>query len=50
LAMLKERKHGLRGIGLINIERRLRNSYGSGLEVESVQGHGTKITIRIPAR
>ncbi|QGQ93904.1 response regulator [Paenibacillus psychroresistens] len=50
LVMLKEKKHGLRGIGLINIERRLRNSYGKGMEIESVQGHGTKITIRIPTR
>jgi two-component system sensor histidine kinase ChiS len=48
--MLKEKKHGLRGVGLINIERRLRNSYGSGLEFGSVQGRGTKVTIRIPAR
>lgn len=50
LAMLREKKHGLRGVGLINIERRLRNSYGSGLEIASVQGRGTKITIRIPVR
>jgi two-component system sensor histidine kinase ChiS len=50
LVMLKEQRHGLRGVGLINIERRLRNLYGSGLEIGSVQGSGTKVTIRIPTR
>jgi two-component system sensor histidine kinase ChiS len=48
LVRLKEMKHGLSGVGLINIERRLRNSYGSGLEITNEQGQGTKITIRIP--
>ncbi len=50
LTMLKEQKHSVKGVGLINIERRLQHSFGSGLEIESAQGQGTKVTIRIPAR
>ncbi|MFC5470889.1 ATP-binding protein [Cohnella suwonensis] len=50
LADLKERRQGRRGVGLINIERRLHNLYGSGLEIGSVPGSGTKIKIRIPTR
>ncbi|MBD2844317.1 response regulator [Paenibacillus sp. IB182496] len=50
LTMLKEKKHGRRGVGLINIERRLQHSFGSGLEIDAAYGRGTKVTIRIPAR
>ncbi|MFC5471299.1 ATP-binding protein [Cohnella suwonensis] len=50
LAALKEQRGGLGGVGLTNIERRLRGLYGTGLKFESVQGRGTKVTIRIPAR
>lgn len=50
LAALKEQRVGSGGVGLTNIERRLRNLYGSGLEFESVQGKGTKVTMRIPWR
>ncbi|MFD0960262.1 ATP-binding protein [Paenibacillus chungangensis] len=42
------RPHSGGGVGLINIERRLRNHYGVGLEIESEQGKGTTIIIRIP--
>lgn len=50
LAVLKEKRQGHKGVGLINIERRLQNLYGAGLEIASVLGSGTKITIRIPTR
>ncbi|TXK68910.1 response regulator [Paenibacillus sp. N3.4] len=50
LAAVREKRQGSRGVGLINIERRLRNSYGSGLEIRSVPESGTKVTIRIPMR
>lgn len=50
LAALKEQRAGSGGVGLINIERRLRNLYGSGLEFGNVQGRGTTVTIRIPVR
>ncbi|MCU6708675.1 ATP-binding protein [Paenibacillus sp. J5C_2022] len=50
LAHLGDRRHTHSGggVGLINIERRLRNHYGVGLEIESEQGKGTTIIIRIP--
>lgn len=40
-----------RGIGLRNINERLLLSYGEGfgVSVESAEGYGTKVTIRIPA-
>ncbi len=37
-----------RGVGLNNIHQRLLRIYGVGLSVESVEGQGTKVTIRIP--
>ncbi|RNB90431.1 response regulator [Brevibacillus fluminis] len=40
-------KRNRKGVGLRNIERRLR-SIGAGLEIESELGSGTKVTIRIP--
>ncbi|MBB6670991.1 ATP-binding protein [Cohnella nanjingensis] len=48
IAALKEGLGGSGGVGLANIERRLRTLYGSGLAFESEQGRGTKVTIRIP--
>lgn len=37
-----------KGVGLSNIDRRLRAHYGVGLEIFSVPGQGTNVTIRIP--
>ncbi len=45
--LTQERMGG--SIGLINVHRRLMNEYGQGLQIESVQGEGTKVTIRIPS-
>lgn len=36
------------GIGLKNIERRLRQLFGQGLRINSAQGTGTEILIRLP--
>jgi two-component system sensor histidine kinase ChiS len=36
-------------IGLINVHKRLMNEYGQGLQIESIQGKGTKVTILIPS-
>ncbi|OXM82990.1 ATP-binding protein [Paenibacillus rigui] len=36
------------GVGLANIERRMRTLYGTGLEIDSTPGQGTKVTIRVP--
>lgn len=36
------------GVGLKNIQRRLIMNYGQGLEIQSTEGKGTTITIRIP--
>lgn len=41
-----EPEHG-RGIGLINIDRRLKQLYGHGLQITSVKGEGTKVSFRI---
>ncbi len=38
-----------RGVGLLNINKRLKHEYGVQLEVESKPGQGTKVTVRIPA-
>ncbi len=37
-----------RGVGITNINKRLKKIYGQGLEIESVQGEGTAILFRIP--
>lgn len=37
------------GVGLLNIDKRLKHEYGVRLEVESEPGRGTKVTVRIPA-
>ncbi|MBD2863346.1 hybrid sensor histidine kinase/response regulator [Paenibacillus oceani] len=50
LAMLKEQRIDLGGVGLLNIERRLLNMYGQGLEIASRAGQGTSVTLRIPER
>ncbi|WP_235885357.1 ATP-binding protein [Paenibacillus cymbidii] len=37
------------GVGLLNINKRLKHEYGVQLETESEPGRGTKVTVRIPA-
>ena len=37
------------GVGLININKRLKYEYGTGLKIDSAPGRGTKVTVRIPA-
>lgn len=37
-----------RGIGLWNIDRRLRKFYGNGLTIESVPGRGTRVAYIVP--
>ncbi|MCM3494619.1 ATP-binding protein [Paenibacillus sp. FSL M7-1455] len=37
------------GVGLLNINKRLKYEYGTGLQMESEPGRGTKVTVRIPA-
>lgn len=37
------------GVGLSNVNDRLKYLYGSGLEITSEEGHGTQISLRIPA-
>lgn len=36
------------GVGLQNIRKRLKYAYGTELRIDSVEGIGTKVTIRIP--
>jgi len=38
------------GIGLINTDRRLKQIYGSGLDIQSIAGLGTTISFRIPKK
>lgn len=37
-------------VGLLNIHRRMSNFYGQGITIESLEGEGTKVTMRIPAQ
>jgi signal transduction histidine kinase len=37
------------GVGLLNINKRLKYEYGTELQLESEPGRGTKVTVRIPA-
>ena len=37
------------GVGLLNINQRLKYEYGTALQLESTPGQGTKVTVRIPA-
>ncbi len=36
------------GIGLVNVNRRLKNAYGQGLAIDSIEGEGTEVSFRIP--
>ncbi|OPH56001.1 hypothetical protein BC351_29350 [Paenibacillus ferrarius] len=47
-ASLSKERTGTRGVGLANIEGRLRTLYGTGLKIDSESGQGTKVMIRIP--
>lgn len=38
------------GIGLVNVNRRLKNAYGQGLSIDSVEGTGTVIRFRVPLK
>jgi len=40
---------GRQGVGLLNINKRLKYAYGTELLMESEPGRGTKVTVRIPA-
>jgi len=40
---------GRHGVGLLNINKRLKYEYGTELLMESEPGRGTKVTVRIPA-
>ncbi len=37
------------GIGLVNVNRRLKNAYVEGISIESAEGAGTLVSFRIPA-
>lgn len=37
------------GIGLVNVHQRLKNAFGTGLEITSVAGEGTEVRLRIPS-
>jgi sensor histidine kinase YesM len=39
-----------KGVGLWNINRRLKLLYGEGIRIESAEGTGTKVFFDIPAR
>jgi len=38
------------GIGLVNVNRRLKNAYGHGLSIDSVEGAGTEISFLVPLK
>ncbi|MGP3784111.1 sensor histidine kinase [Paenibacillus sp. 1A_MP2] len=43
-----DRSHAEQGIGLQNVQRRLKHLNGQAPVIQSEQGHGTKITIEFP--
>lgn len=45
---LDDEQNEASGVGLKNINRRMKYEYGSGLDIQSEQGVGTKVSIRIP--
>lgn len=36
------------GIGILNIDRRLKQLYGTGLSIQSIKGEGTTVSFKIP--
>lgn len=46
-SLLDSREEHRRGIGVLNTERRLRQLYGSGLQIHSTPGTGTRFTFRV---
>ncbi|MFC4305261.1 ATP-binding protein [Cohnella boryungensis] len=44
----RDEKGGPQGVGLLNINKRMKYEYGFALELESEPGRGTKVTVRIP--
>ncbi|MBP1991938.1 ATP-binding protein [Paenibacillus eucommiae] len=48
LENLSKEAEGEGGVGLRNIHQRMLRLYGSGLEIESETGSGTKVTLRVP--
>ncbi|WP_276356862.1 ATP-binding protein [Cohnella caldifontis] len=47
-ALLETGTEGRQGVGILNINKRLKYEYGTQLQVESVPGRGTRVTVRIP--
>ncbi|WP_270169944.1 hybrid sensor histidine kinase/response regulator [Paenibacillus sp. SYP-B4298] len=50
LDAIRERRSLKGGVGLMNIDSRLRHIYGTGLQIASCEEEGTTITFRIPYR
>lgn len=48
IAALSKGRTVTRGVGLSNIEGRLKKLYGTALRIDRLPGQGTKVTIRIP--
>lgn len=50
--LLKETKGKMTGIGIYNVNRRIKLVFGEkyGLDIESIEGKGTKVSIRLPKR
>ncbi|QLG38973.1 histidine kinase [Paenibacillus sp. E222] len=48
VAFMMNRSHAEQGIGLQNVQRRLKHMNGQAPVIESEQGVGTKVTIRFP--
>jgi signal transduction histidine kinase len=49
-AILRDKKGQAVGIGLQNIDKRLKRHYGAGLDITSVPGKGTAVVVTIPDR
>lgn len=49
LRMMDAQSGQRQGVGLLNINKRLKYEYGTGLQIESAPGQGTKVTVPIPS-
>jgi sensor histidine kinase YesM len=48
IGMHEEVQRNMGGIGLRNIDRRLKQLFGTGLQIQSTLGQGSSVTFRIP--
>ncbi|MBD0383610.1 hypothetical protein ICC18_26370 [Paenibacillus sp. WST5] len=46
--LLRTRSDSRQGVGLFNVDRRLKQMYGNGLQIRSYPDQGTTVSIVVP--